>query len=345
MNRQIKKAALASAVAAALGAGASVATADSILFPYMVKGNTVTTLATIINEADVSELHYTWSYKTPVAGESEDAQNARPCTHFDNTRITSKNDIVTFDAGRMLGDDNHVLFDDTGAGPGAEYDGKFGLVEDQWMGTLIVDNNENQSEADQTLSGEALVLEWGSGAAWGYAAYNSDQEDAYTFAAANARYGEVLTPPNPRGNPIDIVPLKGENATWVERLFVTPIDNVGDNQDALDLTVFVHFGVPEGGDLLAYNRDEDEVSMRVKKAVKCVGRITLTGDSVFAPSVKDEMPNGGWTWVWTAAGSLPAPATYTPTDEAIIQKLEYNVTDEVLGGVVNTAEWLREPNP
>ncbi|NJN46343.1 MAG: hypothetical protein HC808_07575 [Candidatus Competibacteraceae bacterium] len=102
MNFKTKK--IATAVAVGLGAsvvGMSAAQADEILFPYVVVSNTVTTLLSVVNDADeldrrVDQLHYRYYYKSGANAENKGAG----CVDVDVRRPSSPNDVVTFDVGR-----------------------------------------------------------------------------------------------------------------------------------------------------------------------------------------------------------------------------------------------------
>jgi hypothetical protein len=361
MTRQIKKSILASAVAASMGvAGAAWGYGDdSILFPYVVKSSSVTTLLTIINRSWDEELHLTWLYKTPGTVTSEKDQNQLNCKHFDNNIPTSKNDIITFDAGRVFGDDQFVLFNDPGAGPDHKgYDGYTapGVIEETWIGQLIVDTDtELLPGGDEDLSyrkrdrlfGEAMVFEYGAGAAWGYLAYNAVDRDVFDFRAENARNGEVLTSESPPV-PIDIVPM-AESVQLVERLFVTPVgeyQNGGGGEQKLSVKVVLG-KEQETGDLW-YNRNEVPASEPVAANVVCVGRITIK--DYLSNSLKAHLVDGGWGDVNITEGNSEVlrggiPYEVKAVDEAIVQKLEYNTGNAYFPGATgiwNTAVWLRD---
>ncbi len=167
------------------GAAVKDAKADAILFPWIVKSPTISTLVSVINTAEQvggnqalgnAVLHYQYWGKDGSTGQTDS------CSEVDFSRPTSKDDIVMFDAaGNMNG--GKALFEPIANQPtNVNYaNANFSYIASvSARAFLIVDNNIPQvfiddvvgSNADGTLYGEALVIDLGSGSAWGYIAYN-----------------------------------------------------------------------------------------------------------------------------------------------------------------------------
>lgn len=188
---------IAAAVTATLGVsmvGIGTAQADEILFPYVVTSATVTTLVSTMNNAGTftgdeapNKLHYRYWYKNGPNPNGGAEDNLRTCAEVNRPLPSSANDIVTFDAGGQLKTDNlGIAFEDVEVSTLPESDGRgygnasFALlagITPPVRSFLIVDNNEFTSDetffrTSDSLAGEAIVLEFVNGAAWGYAAYN-----------------------------------------------------------------------------------------------------------------------------------------------------------------------------
>jgi hypothetical protein len=148
----------------------SAAQADQILFPYLVRSDTVTTILSVINGADgPNELHYRY-YNT------DGAAAGGACQETDYDQNSSPNDIVTFDISGTFGDDLGVLFesgDDSQIN--AQYRKNFALFKNikPIRAYALVDNNVEADFSGESIHGEALILEFVNGASWGYHAYNA----------------------------------------------------------------------------------------------------------------------------------------------------------------------------
>jgi hypothetical protein len=203
---------IAAAVAAGLGVslvGMNAARADAILFPYFAVSNTVTSLVTTINMAgqagasavNPQTLHYRLYYKTGANVDSLDAL----CEEFDVRRVTSPNDIVTFDLQAHYGEDTlAVLAEPANRQLKANYTAasqNFGLMRGitPARGFMIVDNQDGPNvEFEKSLAGEMMLVDFAEGAVWGYLAYNADRQnanfliDAFSFQDAAESAGEVI---------------------------------------------------------------------------------------------------------------------------------------------------------
>lgn len=366
------------AAAVTVGLGASVvgmnASADEILFPYVAKSSTVTTLVSVVTRNLVdspfgfvpsAQLHYRYWYKPAAA-------NMSGCSELDFRRPTSPNDIQTFDVSDAFGQEGAlgVLFNDPSINNNylaakATFAGlNLADPESALRSFLIIDNNDLflDTIGVESLYGEAIVIEYQSGAAWGYQAYNSIADEAidasgqgaaglyktsFSFSNQFETTGEVLKGSglsdslsfNP--NTISFFP----DDEFVTRLFVTPIapsvDTNGNgrldypaeigsqNSGSLATTVTPYVFSADFGPAVAVDRDENLISGPTSKQVTCVGGIDLgtkddgsIGD-LFSQGVLNSLEaTGSDGGGWT--NILVGGGATDNTDEAVVIKLEYN---------------------
>lgn len=225
-----------------IGATVKDANADAIMFPWIVRSDTVTTLISVVNTSQsLSEacgftgpfltpgtLHWEYYFKATTAnGQTE------LCLEHNFESTTSKDDMVTFD---VAGDFNNglALFNDFGSNP--EFVADFTLpVDNPRRAFLLVDNNTDSyvdfdTNDDGTIFGEAMIIERSSGAAWGYIAYNArggvkvDDDDLnLSFADDDFRdmLGEVIGDDD--GGLCEMSPMTILPPSLVStRIFVTP---------------------------------------------------------------------------------------------------------------------------
>lgn len=354
-NFSMKK--IATAVAFAAGvAGVQTASAEAILFPYVAASSTVTTVASVMYRGALPQLHYILWTK-PVGTVNSAIQG---CEEYNWMQNTSTNDIVTFDLSGHYGSaTNGILFNDPGASAGAfaSYNPAFPFSAMAPMsptrGFMMVDNNTAATTVDSLLAGEAMMLEYAGGAAWGYQAYNARQAGAtspFDFSNTQEINGEVIrTPVAGETAPLELLPL-GE---WTNRIFVTPTTNSvvnaaypGQHNGSINTQV----GFTNGAGAAAYNRDEQPVSGQLNVNVTCVAGLDMT--QMLSTGARTALANGGWGYVQTLAGTATNAQVASPgaipvvnSDEAIIQKLQYSTAGQFNGepvvGTVNSAVWLR----
>jgi len=163
-------------------------------------------------------------------------------------RVSSPNDVVTFDLAGKLGDTLGVLYEPADQQINANYvaaNQSFAMMRGvkPARGFLIVDNYSAPNQPfEGSLSGEMMVLDFAQGAGWGYAAYNAaplnDLDDMtaadtlYPFEDAAERSGEVLA-----GNrALTLTTLNGE-ASRSARVSIAPV--AGMAPDGLATRFFV----------------------------------------------------------------------------------------------------------
>lgn len=325
---------IATAVATGLGlsvAGMSAANADSILFPHFVMSSTVTTVMSVMNDdtSALRELHYRYYYKNVAAAASPTPANERACIEYDFWNPTSANDIVTFDIGAYPGfksDDNGVLFES--ASTTVKYIDSFAALANAnpntpIRGYVLVENNP-RNEGDPSpapsarLAGDAIVIEFVSGSAWGYEALNSSgiysmvgnslvELNRNDFTDAVETGSEILATP-----PANVSPADQKKWFWApisvlpwdqiqSALFVTAVsDNMGTNRGYSASTNLQLRAAATGSDRIMFNRDERAYSGPGAASVTCVGRINIS--DMVGEVVKQSTPQGGWTNVTLSAG-------------------------------------------
>ena len=170
-----------------LGAWVKDASADAVLFPWVVKSDDVTTVLSVVNTAETdaeasglpfhnNKIHIEYWHKLTTANEQDEA-----CTEYNFEVTSSKDDMVTWD---MAGHFNSGLpmFNDTSNEVIGVPDMTLAVANPR-RAFLIVDNNTESLDCaspqgactavDGTMYGEAIVVEHKTGAAWGYIAYNA----------------------------------------------------------------------------------------------------------------------------------------------------------------------------
>jgi hypothetical protein len=345
---------IAAAVAVSLGTsvvGMSAAQADEILFPYLVRSDTVTTILSVVNDDDFlgsDQIHYRYYYKSGASATS----NSATCQEADYRENSSPNDIVTFDIAGVYGDAQGVLFEPAASQINVSYDKSFALFKSikPARAYAIVDNND-QFFINQGVYGEAVIFEYVNGAMWGYEAYdaagiyaweNGDIKvtNPYEFTDRVETKGEVLVAPPAGGDverywvPMAIMPF----AETTTRLFVTPINTTGPAfQLAQNSSATIRLAVndPDSATFdVMYDRDENPISGQIPASVTCVGAVDV--QTMISEASRQFVVAGGWTNVAVTTG------------QAVVIKLEFNDTTpttlngQPVAGFYNNAIWLRK---
>jgi len=360
------------------------ADADAIMFPWIVKSATVSTLVSVVNTAqgnpDFEErVHLQYWMKDPngtnATPDVNDQENT--CTEVDFKVVVSKDDLFTFDTSGKIGN-GLPLFGDTNTKPVNPATSLKMNATDPRRAFLLVDNNTAQNFAavaaneDGTLYGEAIVLELGSGAAWGYVAYNpsggmeSSQSYAVSFVDGTDMLGEVIG--GTEFTQTTIMPVN----TMITRFFLTPVDiaDVGEHNAqnqrvgnantkvslCLDPTK-VQLGqgftrCSEGG---VYDNEEGPLSNSVNKNIVCTSADDLEALMGGGYATFRDSGSSGWAYVVTNLGDVDKTGLLNngiatvdnPSDQMIIGRLEYTDTNLVLdgydvGGSINNFVWLRD---
>lgn len=291
------------------------AQADSVLLPWVVKDNAISTIVTLVNtenppDADTKvRFHLTYWYKRTTANRSLEG-----CEEVNFCVPTSFNDILVFDAaGNFNG--GAPLFGDTSV-QGVEYKSVQGKslalpVDGARRAYLVVTNevytNEQCGTApegnDGTIYAEAMVVDIANGAAWGYEGYNPDLTDD-TNASSNwwysdldnatsaDRFGEVIESNDGEFGYLTIKPPK---AGIISKIFVTPIGRnmwgVGNNFVAIRLYCMLPNNYSSGFPGI-YDYDENCISSNATKGVMCTDASPMLDMNDQANSY---LTNGAWT--------------------------------------------------
>lgn len=348
---------IATAVAAGLGlsvVGMSAAKADSILFPHFVLSPTVTTILSVVNDdfSALEELHYRYYYNNGQSGQ---------CAEYDFWNPTSENDIVTFDMGaHFTTDATGVLFEPNSTT--VRYIDDFAILArpapTPTRGYVLVENTPRNPNDDfpaptARLAGDAVVVEFITGSAWGYSAYNASEIWGYTpgrtaeapgtltllnqndFSDRVEVNGEVLTAPLATTTSVD-----QKNAFWVpisimpwdqmqSALLVTAVStNMGPNGSYAATTSLKLRGTAQGADRIMFNRDERAYSGPGAANITCIGRVEI--EDMVGETVKQSTPQGGWTNLTVTNG------------QAIVFKAEINTSFPVDNGTFNNIYQLRK---
>jgi len=241
-----------------LGVWVKDASADAIMFPWVVRSADVTTVISVVNTAETdaealglpfhnNRIHVEYWHKLTTANDQEEA-----CTEYNFEVTSSKDDMVTWDmAGHFNG--GMPMFNDNSNEIIAVPDMTL-AVEDPRRAFLLVDNNTQAlidsncvgdllsgsdgliagCNVDGTMYGEAIVIEHKTGAAWGYIAYNArgGQKDPLDedgqdldFSDSRDQQGEVIN----NSETTQATLLNPNDATT--KLFVTPADDSEDEGD------------------------------------------------------------------------------------------------------------------
>lgn len=354
-----KTALLGCASLAALAAPA--AQADSLLFPVLTRSPTVATIVSVANKDSNGTLNVNYFTKSPDL--------ATPCIDGGVRQIASSgraNDLVTFDAsGNFLaGQGGGPLFNDPASlAPYGAVDFSAGGTGPARM-VLVVDDGDNGGE---DLYGEAILLEIAGGAAWGYRAFNPDDDRGQSgfngpifangFVANNDPLGEVLDGDNGTNNAaVTLLPP----SEWTTRFFVTPVaDGLGgavSQRDCENCSASIYISPDKAGTTAGlFDRDTIQRSNSfapaplptVAKNVVCTGAVDLA-DLLPQAILNQVNDQGGWGYVQIRNGQ-----SGNVEDSAVVLKLEFNLVNgaatttispdasTTFTGTVNSAVWLR----
>lgn len=304
----IKPNKLATSVATILGASAiasGAAVAGAGLWPHVVFSPSVTTVVSVIN-SDTSvttpdDLHYIFWYKDIDPASSDTPPNLRACDEVNVFLPTSPNDIQSIDLGNVFGATTlGVLFNDPSfnndwAGAGRSFALAAATGVSPLRGYLVVDNSDT---AGENISGDALVLEYTNGAAWGYFAKTDENDDFSDDGIPDGDSAQVSAKPF-------------EEVTTA--FMTTPVGplmaDVGDYAAELELTIQGF-----GGAGVMYDRDENPVSGSIPQEVVCVGRVEAA--DLVTSGAATFLPDGGWS-------NLQVNALDDATTGAVVYQLEY----------------------
>ena len=323
----LSKAAFAPLLAAGAAGPWGGTAADTLLFPVIASNSpNVVTLVSVANRpAGISTyLHYHYRYKSSLtAGGSPNRTGA--CSSVEFTRPSFDGDLVSFDASGFIGNGS-ALF-----GDGNSYGGPFDHgVPGASRSYLLVSNSDgagNRVDVGQVrdLSGEAVVMDIATGAAWGMKAINDRTREDYSMINAADGGGVYAALPSQGfdNRRFSFFP----SSQWTTRFFVTPI---GWNMDSANLSATVNL-VSSGSSVEGvYDRQGVRHAFTpINQPITCTGAVDLTElmDSTTRAAVEH---GGGWSWLRVASG------------DAVVYKLDFALENAVYGGTVNNGYLLTE---
>lgn len=309
------------------------AVADTVLFPVIaVNVPNVTTVVSVTNGPGGSSdrLRYFYKYKNSLnlsgaPNLTGSCFNNDPVT-FD--RNTANGDIVSFDASGTLNNGN-ALFGDPNS-----YGGGFGIGQSGPIrGYLLVSNCCTgggaivEDDGDIDLSGEAIVMDIASGAAWGMKAINDENQEGYGFLNVNEAGGGVWSALPSNGSdtrrfsfyrPLD----------WNTRFFVTPMNsNMASTNADPGAHVALRTNTSQDGEGIYDRQGNQLTSTPISLEINCTGAVNLEQlmDAATWAAVE---AGGGWSYFRVNAGN------------AVVYKLEYVVNSSTYGGTVNNSYLL-----
>ena len=286
------------------------AAADTILLPVIaVNTPNVTTIVSVMNGpgGTSSDLRYIYRHKASLTGGEPNTQG--PCTSVSFDRDTSDGDIVSFDASGLLNDGQALFGDSNNTG---SFD--IGLAGPLRAYLLVANEDPSAVGENLDLSGESVVLDIASGAAWGMKAVNDQSSETFSFGSG---VWSAL-PNNGDSRKFSFFPPN----EWTTRFFVTPI---GASMNTANLTATVSL---TGG---VYDRGGTQRTFpAITQPVTCTGAVDLEDlmDSSTSAAVET---GGGWSSFRVASGN------------AIVYKLEFVVNNPTYGGTNNNGYLLSGP--
>jgi len=301
------------------------AKADTILFPVIAMGSpNVTTVVSVIVRpgATSSHLHYIYSAKDAL-DVSSDPNITGSCTKVSFTRTNFAGDVISFDATGIFGSGN-ALFGDTDS-----YGGSFSLIGTGNRRAYLLVTNASDSGGTRAdianniqLGGEAILMEIGFGAAWGYRGINDSTQEDYDFTNVDDGGGVWGALPSNGFNNRRFTFFPPDE--WSTRFFVTPI---GANMNSSDNTATINL-FSTGGTEGVYDRNGNRFTFTsIDHAVTCTAAIDLE-DLMDSTTWAAVQTTGGFSWI------------RVPSGDAIIYKLEWVLEDSTYGGTNNNGYLL-----
>jgi|GEM_PF-2550854 len=361
-----RKKVLSNAVALSLGLSAAgvvgVAHADAdLLFPYVVSGDNVTTVLSIVNtnqnpfDVDtglgvaptIYPLRIALNYKL-----GQEFANDAFCNHYDGFFISSINDLTSFDVSGIFGEFGvGAMFNDTvGAAAGGTLTDD-GFLDDianfpSFRGYVSIWDRHSDTSA-RTLEGDALVIDFNSGAAWGYRGLSRGDDPT------DAAVGDVSWFQNLSNATYDVYP-NGFNAAGLglqipfmpladvqTRFFITVLnDDVIAQRDGFPGAVRAQMGGGSGPTL--FNRLEQARSLNVSVNINCLGVVDIE-DFLAGAATSPFVAQGGFSAL-NLTDANPGGMGLVDGILSHVIKLEFGKTNQLdgvsTGGTYNNAYQL-----
>ena len=283
------------------------AQANNIWFPHVVHSSVVTTLLNVIDTDGNSSgsQHIAYVHKTQMAGETTAEFNFKTCTETNGNFPLSARDVQSFDVGGVIAKpgDQGVLFNDPGIKNKWRGDPAADWVLDGTIpaGAVCTRGYVTVEDAGGALEGFAMVFDYTTGSAWGYAA----EEVTTTHPAAP--FAAHLMPPKEVITRLLVTP-------YLAGSMIAPHADLGKVGTAVTLDK-----IDATGDVA--DRDENVWSGAAPAEVVCVGTVDAYG--LLSEPTQARVPDGGWMKILTAATTLPAPVVDSGTGSAVVYQLDF----------------------
>lgn len=275
--------------------------------------------------ANAAPQHIAYVHKAQGVGESAAEFNIKTCTETNGNFPFSPWDVQSIDIGGVISkpDDGGVLFND----PGSYWRNASGKAIVDWVlnksvpaGAVGTRGYVTVEDGTATLAGFAMVFDYTTGSAWGYA---GETVGASTHAAA--AFAAHLMPPKEVITRLLVTPYKAGS-------MIAPHADLGKVGAAVTLDK-----IDTTGDVA--DRDENVWSGAAPAEVVCVGTVDIYG--LLSDPTKARVPDGGWAKVLTAATTLPAPVVNS-AGNAVVYQLDFGgqgATAGTLNGVSYPGTW------
>jgi hypothetical protein len=293
----------------------TIAKADTLLFPVIASNYpNVITIVSVINyggSANSTHLMYIYSYKASIVGGTPN--HAGGCSVDAGVLPTFVPDLVSFDASGAF-NNGYALFNDPDPYGGPFSPGFIGPVRAY---LLVTNSTAGGARVDVgfawSLSGEAIVMDIMTGAAWGYTALNDYNREDFSFYSG----GVINVLDAGWGKRFSFFPP----SEWTTKLFIT---SIGASMATTDSTTIVRlhgYGGADSGSIT--DRSHTTYNFNVSQLVRCTAAVNLS-ELMDSTAWAGIYYSGGWGWLDIVSG-----------DSAVVYKLEYVINNPTFGGTNN----------
>ncbi|MEM2056845.1 MAG: hypothetical protein QXO76_01125 [Thermoproteota archaeon] len=162
--------------------GVSYATADKVVFPWMVKSQDVASLISIAHQgSDSDQLTFSYIYKQTIQNKPQE-----DCDEVSFSVNNLANRITSFDASGKFNNGYPIWSDWTGSTSGGGKKLSLPVTSPRRFALTV--------SSDGLLYGEAMVVDVPNGAAWGYMAFPVSDNATGTDNSTAVEMGEVWSP-------------------------------------------------------------------------------------------------------------------------------------------------------
>ena len=291
--------------------------ADTVLFPVVASNYpNVITIVSVTNyggSTDSTDLMYIYNYKASIIDSTPNHTGG--CSVDVGVLPTFVPDLVSFDASGAF-NSGYALFNDPD-----DYGGPFtpGFAGPVRAYLLVTNSTSGGSRVDVgyawSLSGEAIVMDIMTGAAWGYTALNDYNREDFSFYSSGV------------ANVLDAGWLKRFSffppSEWTTKLFITPIGTSMESTDSTTTVRILGYGGSDSGSIT--DRSDTTYNFNVSQLVNCTAAVNLS-ELMDSTAWAGIYYSGGWGWLEIVSG-----------DSTVVYKLEYVINNPTYGGTNNNA--------